>query len=400
MNTIAIKETVSELYRSTARQVTQNYRYLHSHPELSFLEKTTAAYLMKELSAENIPFRYGIGGHGILARIEGSKDNGPVIGLRADMDALPIQEENPLPYSSVVPGVMHACGHDAHMACLLGAARILNRLKKDLKGTVLLIFQPGEEKHPGGASLMLRDGIFDEYTPCMLMALHVNATIPSGKVAFGKGTVMASADEFHIRIKGRGGHGALPHKLNDTVLAAAQTVVSLQQMVSRRSDPFLPTVLTIGRFIADGATNIIPGTVQLSGTLRCMNENERRVLKEEIKNTVAHTALAYGCTGETILYDGYPAVVNNPEITEKAAGFAAEWLGPDNILPMEKRMTAEDFGFFSAHIPSTFFRLGIRGNENADCGDQHTSTFRIDENALATGTQLLTYLAFRFLESR
>lgn len=397
MNPTALKTSIRKLYEQSAAQITENYRYLHSHPELSFQEKATAEYLKQVLEAEQIPFRYGIGGYGIVARIEGKKAGRPLIGLRADMDALPIQEETGLPYSSITPGVMHACGHDAHMSCLLGAARILNRMKEELKGTVWLIFQPGEEKHPGGASLMLQDGIFDREKPELMLALHVNAGIPCGQVAFGEGTVMASADEFHIRIKGRGGHGALPHKLNDTVLAAAQTVVSLQQIASRRSDPFHPTVLTVGRFIADGATNIIPDTVQLSGTLRCMNEKERHFLKEEIKNIALHTARAYGCECETEVYDGYPAVVNHPGITARAAGYAREWLGDSYVLPMEKRMTAEDFGFFSACIPSTFFRLGIKGETNLGCGDQHTSTFRIDENALGVGARLLSWLTLRFL---
>ncbi len=395
-----MKKIISALGDKLEQQVLAFYKHLHQYPELSFEEKETSAYVADILKNAGIPFKDHIGGYGILARIEGKNPESRIIGLRADMDALPIHEETELPYKSCHKGVMHACGHDAHTACLLGCALLLNQLRCQLEGTVLLIFQPGEERHPGGARLMLQDGVFDTYRPELIIGQHVNIEVPCGSLAMGEGCIMASADEFHIVIRGKGGHGAMPHKLNDTVLAAAQTVVSLQQLVSRRRNPFIPAVITVGKFIADGATNIIPDHVNLSGTLRCMDEKERKNLQQLICETVQLTAECYGCRCDIDLKDGYPAVTNHPVITRKAQAYAQEFLGTEAILPIERRMTAEDFGFFSAVIPSTFYRLGVKSEATRKFGDQHTSTFGIDERALKTGVETLAYLAVRFLEDR
>lgn len=395
-----MKKIISALGDKLEKQVLAFYKYLHQHPELSFEEKETSVYVTNILENSGIPFKDHIGGYGILARIEGKNPESRIIGLRADMDALPIQEKTGLPYKSYRDGIMHACGHDAHTACLLGCSLLLNQLRHQLEGTVLLIFQPGEERHPGGARLMLQDGVFDTYRPELIIGQHVNAEVPCGSLAMGEGCIMASADEFHIVIRGKGGHGAMPHKLNDTVLAAAQTVVSLQQLVSRRHNPFIPAVITVGKFIANGATNIIPDQVNLSGTLRCMDESERKKLQQLIKETVQQTALCYGCQCDIDIKDGYPSVINNPAITQKAEAFAREFWGKDAILPIEKRMTAEDFGFFSETVPSTFYRLGIKSEATRNFGDQHTPTFGIDERALKIGMETLAYLAVRFLEDR
>ena len=275
---------------------------------------------------------------------------------------------------------------------------ILNRMREIIEGTVLLIFQPGEEKAPGGANLMLQDGIFDDIKPDIMIAQHTNTDIACGDVAFGSGCVMASADEIHLTVRGKGGHGAMPHRINDTVLAASQIVVSLQQIISRRRNPFVPAVLTFGRFIADGATNIIPDQVSLSGTFRCMDEKERIRLKELIRNTIKATAEAYGCSCDIHLPNGYPAVINDPIVTESARKFAEELLGDNHVGKMEKRMTSEDFGFFAERIPSTFYRLGVKGPSNPECGEQHTAHFLIDESALKTGVKMLAWLSLRFLD--
>ena len=245
---------------------------------------------------------------------------------------------------------------------------------------------------------MLQDGVFDTLRPDLMIAQHVNLDIPSGDVALSPGAVMASADEFHLEISGTGGHGAIPHHLNDTVLAAAQTVVSLQQIASRRSNPFHPIVLTVGRLIADGATNVIPHSVFLSGTLRCMDASERERFRHEIVQIVQATASAYGCRCTVDVKDGYPPVVNDESLSRSAIAYLSDYLGAASVHPMEQRMTSEDFGFFAAEIPSVFYRLGARGASNADCGDQHTATFRIDEPALQTGVAALTWLALRFLQ--
>lgn len=393
-----MKETIKELSGKIEKVVRNIYYHLHQHPELSFQEKETAVFISEFLTDEGIAFRSGIGGHGILARIDG-RSSGKVIALRADMDALPINECNDVPFRSVNDGVMHACGHDAHVACLLGAAFLLNHLRDRFDGTVLLIFQSGEEMHPGGARLMLEDGLFDDIKPHLIIGQHVNNDLPCGHVAVGSGCIMASADEFHLVVEGKGGHGAMPHRLNDTVLAASQIVVALQQVVSRRTDPFHPTVLTVGKFIADGATNIIPDRVFLSGTLRCMDEEERLSAKRLIRVICERTAEAYGCLCEADVKEGYPAVFNDEEVTSRARRYLAELLGEDAVEPIEKRMTAEDFGFFSAVLPATFFRLGVAGAENRGAGGQHTPTFLIDEGALRIGVETMSFLALRFLDA-
>ncbi|WP_455498894.1 M20 metallopeptidase family protein [Coprobacter sp.] len=392
-----MKNTIIQLSNQIEENIISIYRHLHQYPELSFQEKETAAFIEKILQKADISYHKRIGGYGILARIDGKEKGKHVIALRADMDALPIEEKNQIKYRSKIPHVMHACGHDAHTACLLGTALIMNQIRNQFGGTILFVFQPGEERHPGGARLMLQDGLFDEIRPECMIALHTHTDIPTGTVAFGTGCIMASADEIHITVKGKGGHGAMPHLLNDTVLAASQIVISLQQVISRRKDPFIPATLSIGRFIADGATNIIPQEVQMSGTLRCMDEQERLKLRSLILQTIKHTAESYGCNCEIDMKNGYPALVNDRQITEDARNYAIELLGKEHVIPLEKRMTSEDFAFYTRIIPSTFFRLGIKGKTNLDCQGQHTPNFLIDETALKTGVKTLSWLTYRFL---
>ena len=388
-----IQEKTTQLYPL----IVEAYRHLHRHPELSFQEKEASAFIRKFLDKEQIPYRADIGGYGILARIEGKNPQKKIIALRADMDALPIEEENAVPYKSVNGGVMHACGHDSHTASLMGVAKILNELKSEFSGTVLLIFQPGEEKHPGGARLMLEDGIFDEYEPELIIAQHAFMDLPAGIIGFCPGTVMASADEIHLVVKGKGGHAAMPHLLNDTVLAASQLVVSMQQIVSRRSNPFKPMVLSFGKLIANGATNIIPDEVFLSGTLRAMDEEERIKVKEIIRETAAGTVKAYGCTCDIDIKDGYPTVINDEQITMQAESFAKSILGEDRVTNYPVRMTSEDFGFFSQKYPSTFYRFGVRGKTNQANGTLHTSTFLIEEEALKTAVEGMAAIALGFM---
>lgn len=385
-----IREKVSQYHPETV----DCYKYLHQHPELSFQEKQTSLYVEKYLKQWGIGYRNNIGGYGILAWVEGSNPQSKTIALRADMDALPIVEQNEVTFRSANEGVMHACGHDTHTTSLLAVARIINELKDKFEGTVLFVFQPGEEKHPGGARLMLEDGIFDTYKPDVMIAQHAYVDCNAGEVAFAEGVVMASADEIHIRVKGKGGHGALPHELNDTVLATSQIVVSMQQVVSRRSNPFKPAVLTIGKFIADGATNIIPNEVVLAGTFRCMDEPEREKLKAAIEEVAVNTAVAYGCQCEIDVYDGYPCTLNNAQVTEIARSFAVEFLDDDKVKTMPARMTAEDFGFFSQLYPSTFYRFGIQGKKYST--GLHTPTFLIDEEALKTSVGAMAYIALRY----
>lgn len=371
------------------------FRHLHTYPELSFHEYKTAEFIQQELALMHIPFRTGIAGTGILGRIEGKNPSKRIIALRADMDALPIQEAVDLPWKSIHKNVMHACGHDAHSACLLGAAKILNEIRTEFEGTVLLIFQPGEEKAPGGANLMLQDGLFDLYRPDLIIGQHVSEDYPTGSLAFAEGTIMASADEIHVTVRGKGGHGAKPHLCNDTVLAASQTIVALQQVRSRLCPPLVPMVLTFGRFIADGATNVIPNEIQLSGTLRTFDEEWRKEAKEHIVRIIEQTCAAYGCSADIHMPEGYPCVLNNSEVTRNTRLFAEEWAGKEHILEAETRLTSEDFGFFSQQYPSCFYRFGVKGQQTT--GSSHTPTFCIDEDALYTGAGALAWIAYRNL---
>jgi len=393
-----MKSKIQNLINENAEEVIRCYQYLHSHPELSFNEYKTAEFIQNELNKLGIPYRANIAGTGILGKIQGKNPAKKVIALRADMDALPVCEAVNISYKSKNEGVMHACGHDAHTACLLGAAKALVELKDNFEGTVLLIFQPGEEKAPGGARLMLEDGVFNEMEPELIIAQHVSVDYPTGTMGFKSGMIMASADEIHVTFRGKGGHGALPHLCNDTVLAAAQTLVSLQQVRSRLCPPLIPMVLTFGKLIADGAQNVIPNEVKLSGTFRTVDEKWRAEAKNHIHRIITETAIAYGCTADIDIPDGYPCVINNKKITDKAREFATEWVGAENIRELELRMTSEDFSFFTQKYPSTFYRFGVKSEVNADTGGLHSPTFRIDENALKTGTGGLVWLAVNFLK--
>lgn len=396
---MASKGTIREIAGDIFPETVRHYRYLHQHPELSYQEENTSGYVIQFLEKESVPFRENIGGHGILAWIKGEKKGGvdKTIAFVADMDALPVHEKNDVPFKSQNEGVMHACGHDSHTASLMGAVKILNVLKKEFSGTVLFVFQPGEEQSPGGADLMLRDGVFNDFQPEFIVKQHAYVDLLAGEVAFQTGTVMASADEVHIKVKGQGGHGALPHELDDTVLAASNIIVALQQVVSRRRNPFQPMTLSFGKFIADGATNVIPSEVTLAGSLRCMDEEERRKMLRIIPEIIESTAKAYGCTCEIEMPAGYPCTVNHAEITGIIQSKAVAYLGENHVSEYPKRMTAEDFGFFTQKYPCCFYRFGVN-NVRGDCGKLHSSTFMINEAALQTASGLLAYIAMDTLK--
>ena len=393
-----IPQKIKQLAADIFPEIVRHYRYLHQHPELSYQEENTARYIIDFLTAEGIAYRSNIGGQGILAWVKGEKaDSGKTVAFVADMDALPVHEKNDIPYKSQTEGVMHACGHDSHTASLMGAAKIVNSLRDEFAGTALFVFQPGEEQSPGGADLMLKDGVFRDFAPAFIVKQHAYVDLPAGAVAFQTGTVMASADEIHITVKGQGGHGALPHELNDTVLAASHIIVALQQIVSRRRNPFQPMTLSFGKFIADGATNVIPSEVVLAGSLRCMDEDERRKMLALIPQIIESTAAAYGCTCEIRIPDGYPCTVSHENITEKVRSQALQFLGEAHVSEYPKRMTAEDFGFFTQQYPCCFYRFGVAG-ESGMCGKLHSSTFLIDENALKTSSSFFAYIALDSLK--
>ena len=385
---------VRALSEETAAATVTDRRHLHAHPELSFEEHATVGYVRERLDELSIPYRE-VAGTGLVAEIRGG--SGPTVALRADMDALPIQEVNEVPYRSQTPGVMHACGHDVHTAALLGAARILVPLMDRLRGTVRLLFQPGEEKLPGGATLMLRDGALDNPVPEAVFGQHVHPPLAAGTVGFRPGIYMASTDELFLTVRGRGGHGAMPHQAVDPITITAQLITALQQLVSRETDPTLPVVLTFGRIESEGgATNIIPNAVHLQGTLRTLDETWRKELHRRLRRTAEGIASALGGTAELEVRHGYPFLKNDEALTRWAQSEARTLLGEDRVVDLPIRMTGEDFAFYSHRLPACFYRLGVGGPGHAG-SPVHTDTFDVDEGCLRTGASLLAYLALRRL---
>jgi hippurate hydrolase len=386
-----LKEKIKELAKLYSEEFIEIRRHLHKHPELSYKEFETSKFVQGKLAGWGIDFEV-MATTGVIGILKGKNPEKKVVALRADMDALPITEHNQIDYKSQNEGVMHACGHDVHTSCLLGAAKILNELKSDWEGTIKLIFQPGEEKNPGGASLLIKEGVLENPKPESIFGLHVHPGLEVGKLSFRGGMVMASADEIYITVKGKGGHAAAPHLTTDTILAASQLVVNLQQLLSRMNDPFNPSVLSVTSFQGGNTTNVIPSEVKLMGTFRAMNEAWRFKAHDLIKNICIETGKISGADIDVKIDVGYPFVLNNIELTETAKRKAEELVGTGNVEETEMRMGAEDFAFYSHIIPACFFRLGV-GNikENITSG-VHTPTFNIDESAIENGIGIMTWL--------
>lgn len=393
---MATNKEISSLADRFYPEILEIRRYLHAHPELSFEETETARYIQSLLNKWGISFKSGIAGNGIVADLTG-KAKGKIIGIRADMDALPVQETNDVPYRSVNPGKMHACGHDVHAASLLGTIRILNELKDQFEGKIRFVFQPGEEKIPGGAKLMLESRLFGDEPPEMMIAQHVYPELESGHVGFKKGVYMASSDEIYITIKGKGGHAALPEKLIDPILIAAHVISSLQQIVSRKAKPGIPTVLSFGKIEGKGAVNVIPDVVKLEGTFRTMDEAWRKEAHALIESTLDGTVKAFGGTAEIEIRHGYPVLFNDPGVTGRAEQSAIDFLGTEKVHPLDIRMTAEDFAYFSNKFPSCMFRLGV-AIPGKECPPLHTSMFDVDEEALRVSMGLMGRMALDFLQ--
>ncbi len=366
--------------------------HIHANPELSYQEFETSAFIQQKLSSWGIPFSV-MATTGVVGIIEGKNPSSRITALRADMDALPILEANEVNYKSSKPGIMHACGHDVHSTCLLGAAKILNETKADWEGTVKLIFQPGEEKNPGGASYMIAEGVLENPAPERIFALHVHPGMEVGKFSFRGGMVMASADEIYITIKAKGGHAAAPQYTADTILIAAQLIISLQQIISRNNDPFNPSVLSITSFQGGNATNVMPSEVKLMGTFRAMNEEWRFKAHELIKKQTTQLVEAMGATADIHIDVGYPFVLNNVALSEAAKQQAILFAGEENVSETELRMGAEDFAYYSHKIPACFFRLGAGNAAKGITSGVHTPTFNIDEGAIEQGMGMMAWIA-------
>ncbi len=388
-----LKEQIQQLASMYFADVQSCRHHLHRHPELSFEEHQTSAFIQQKLSDYGIPFTAGIAKTGIVAIIEGRDPKSKTVALRADMDALPITEKNTSAYTSQNPGVMHACGHDVHTSCLLGAGKILFALRDRFSGTVKLIFQPSEEKLPGGAQVMIREGVLDHPKVDAIIGQHVFNPFRVGTVAFCFGNMMASTDEIYITINGKGGHGAYPQDTKDPVLMAAHLLVALQQVVSRTVSPFQPAVLSFGKVIANGATNVIPDHVKLEGTFRAMDEEVRAKAHMDITRIVHQTVEAFGGTAELRIEKGYPVLHNDDALTRRSFDRAVTYLGAENVLVTTPRMGAEDFAYYSQQIPATFYRLGTGNPDKGITAQIHTPEFDIDESAMEIGMGLMAWQA-------
>ncbi|MBN1598919.1 MAG: amidohydrolase [Bacteroidales bacterium] len=391
------KGTIARYTEDFFPEILQTRKYLHKNPELSFEEYKTAQFIKTELKELEIEFSDGYVKTGIVGIIKGKNPGKKTVALRADIDALPIQELNETDYKSKIPGVMHACGHDVHTSSLLGTAKILQHLKDQFEGTVLLVFQPGEEKLPGGAKLMLEAGALKNPKPDIIIGQHVMPGLQSGKVGFRQGMYMASTDEIYLTVKGKGGHAAMPHQVTDSVLIASHIIVALQQIVSRNAIPFIPTVLSFGKVEAKGATNIIPAEVKVEGTFRTMDETWRKEAHKKIKAICESVSTAMGASCDIEIKPGYPFLINDDEITKKAKTYAEDILGKNEVVDLDLRMTAEDFAYYSQQFPSTFYRLGITDKKGKNSHPLHSPYFDIDEEALKTGMKLMAWLAVSFL---
>lgn len=392
-----MKQKIRQLAKENLNDIIQIRREFHQNPELAFEETETAKRIARFLDLHKIKYVEKIAKTGIVGVIEGRNPEKKVIALRADMDALPILEANTVSYKSLNIGKMHACGHDVHMASLLGTLAILNRLKNEFEGSVKFIFQPSEEQYPGGASVMISEGVLENPAPQSIFGQHVYPELNAGQVGFRSGKYMASTDEVFITVKGKGGHAALPNTVVDPVLIASHIVVAMQQIVSRYALPTIPTVISFGKIIGEGKTNVIPDKVELEGIIRTFDENWREDIKT--KMTLLAKSIAQGMGGdcEVRIEKGYPFVYNNPELTERAKKAAEQFLGKEQVFDLDMRMTAEDFAFYAQKIPGSFYRLGVASPDADKVLNLHSSTFNADENSLETGMGLMAYLTINEL---
>ncbi len=395
-----LSEKIKQLAEANSNDIISTRHYLHAHPELSFEEYQTSAFVAEKLRSIGIETQEGVADTGVVGLIHGRNPNKKVIALRADMDALPIEEANNVPYKSQNPGVMHACGHDVHTASLLGCAKILNSVREEFEGTVKLIFQPGEEKIPGGASLMMKAGVLQNPAPDYIIGQHVMPAIQVGKVGFKQGMYMASADEIYFTVKGKGGHAAMPDKAVDPILITSHIIIALQQIISRNCDPRTPSVLSFGKITGMGATNIIPEEVKVEGTFRTLDEKWRADAHIKMKKMAECIAEGMGAYCEFTILNGYPFLKNDPALTQRAKASAIEYLGEDNVIDLDIWMAAEDFAYYTQEVDACFYRLGTGNTARGIISGVHTPTFDIDEAALPVGAGLMAWLAVNELKHK
>lgn len=395
-----LKQNIEKLAKELYQETVDNRRYLHENPELSFKEHNTSSFIKNRLTALNIPFE-SKADTGILAWVHGTHSRSDkVMALRADIDALPIHEANNTAYRSKNEGIMHACGHDVHTASLITAANIINKLKDSFSGIVKFIFQPAEERIPGGAKQMIQEGVLENPVPQFMLGQHVMPELPAGKIGFRSGNYMASTDELFIKVTGKGGHAAMPHLNIDSVAISCELVSALQQIVSRHANPLIPSVLSFGRFIANGSTNVIPDEVEIEGTFRTLDEQWRDEAHQRMKKLATSLVEGLGAQCSFEIRKGYPVLHNDEELTNEVRKYAIEFLGKENVVELDIWMAAEDFAYYSQIIPACFYRLGTGNETKGITSGLHTPTFDVDEQALKTSPGLMAYLALRLLETK
>jgi amidohydrolase len=395
-----LKEKVKQLAKDFHQDTIAIRRHLHQHPELSYEEVETGKYISAKLSEYQIEHQHGVAENGVVGLIRGKNPDKKVVALRGDIDALPILEANEVDYKSKNEGVMHACGHDVHTSSLLGTARILHELRHEFEGTVKLLFQPAEEKAPGGASIMIREGALENPKPLAIFGQHVHPPLEVGKIGMRPGKYMASTDELFLTVYGKGGHGAIPEDCIDPIAITAQIITALQQLVSRQADPTIPSVLTFGYIASDGGTNnVIPNSVSLKGTFRTMDEPWRADAHRRMVKMAEGIAESMGARAEFTILNGYPYLVNDDALTAVTRKYAEEYLGAENVVELPIRMTGEDFAYYSQEMPACFYRLGTGNPAKGITAPIHTNTFNVDEDCLELSTGLMAWLAVRELES-
>jgi amidohydrolase len=392
-----LKDQIKHLSSEYFEEIRAIRRHLHQHPELSCEEFKTADFICKKLDEYGITYVKGVAETGIVGIINGLNPESKNVALRADMDALPIHEENAVEYKSLSASKMHACGHDVHMASLLGTARILNKIRERFEGSVKLIFQPSEETFPGGALRMIREGVLKNPEPIAVIGQHVINTVDAGKVGLKAGPYMASTDEIYLTVNGKGGHAATPEQVIDPILIASHIIVALQQIVSRNANPIIPTVVSFGKISGDGRTNIIPARVTLEGTVRTYDESWRKSIHEKITHMASSIASAMGGSCDVRISHGYPFLENDVNLTSEIRNWSVEYLGEKNVVDIDARMTSEDFAYFANEVPSCLYRLGIRNEEKGIVSNLHTNTFDVDEHCLRTGIGLMAWIAINRL---
>ena len=384
-----MKEKIAALADKYYERVLELRRHLHANPELSWNENNTAALVADELRKLGFEVQTGVAKTGVVALLRGNNPDSKCIALRADMDALPINEQSDKPYCSTKPGVMHACGHDVHTSNLLGAAMILAELKGEIGGTYKFIFQPSEEKIPSGADAMVKEGVLNNPKVDKIFGLHVTPELEAGKVGFCAGRFMASSDEIYLTVHGKGGHAAQPQKLVNPLLIASQILLATQHITNLDT----PIVLSFGNIEGKGATNIVPNTVEIAGTLRCFDEELRAKMHEEITSLIQNTAIQHGGTCDTNILKGYPVLVNDVATTNAAKTSAQQYMGDAQVVDMPIRMGSEDFAYYTHHVPACFYRLGTGNDAKGTTKGLHTPSFDIDEVVLRQSTGLLAWLA-------